>query len=148
MYKIFKSLLEQKTKELDPSILFQIATDDEYNEIDYSDDPYLKDLIANGKLFIPVNESENKEAIDEVCDNQNGFCHQAISDLYIHNKQDGDKLYTGYCLNQYNNEWFQHTFIINSKNGIVEPTSVLHNAYFGFELKNNKLEEFLRVWSD
>ncbi|EPR7483948.1 hypothetical protein ACU8KO_002573 [Vibrio alginolyticus] len=83
---------------------------------------------------------------DLVCDNPLGRCHQSVALLLINEPEDGDHLCTGYELNHYNHEWFQHSVVINGNNQIVEPDTALHRAYFVAELKGEVRDEFIQIW--
>lgn len=115
----------------------ELATDEHYEIIDVSDDPFLERIILDGKYFCP------EEGI--VCDNPNGFCHQSVANIMSNNRLDGDVLYTGFAKNLYNNEWFAHSFIVNN-NEIIESGKNLFTGYFGIPLVDNEFDNFIEQW--
>lgn len=116
-----------------------MATDENYEIIDISSDPYLERLIYEGEYFIAKGGS--------VCDYPLGTCHASVVKILLNEREEGDVLYTGLAQNGYNDEWFSHSFIIN-KGKIVEPGPVLFKAYFGIPLTGDDESEFINIWKD
>lgn len=114
-----------------------MATDEHAELVDVSDDPYLNALVESGILFEP------EKGI--VCDFPLGQCHQSVAMILLAPKE-GDRLFTGYALNTPNNEWFQHSFVVNDGQ-IVEPGPTLFAAYYGVELVGDDREKFVAYWS-
>lgn len=119
-------ILLKKLKEYDECS--ELATDEDYNTIDINDDPFLDDLIQNGKFFVGKGL---------LCDRPLGNCHKDVCDIYFNEKEDGDEIYTGYAQNSFNDEWFQHSFIVNN-GSIVESGPIMHKAYFGVKVVHIK----------
>lgn len=116
----------------------ELATDEFYNTIDIENDPYLDELIMNGQ-FISVEGAM-------ICDYPLGDCHSSVSKiLNSDEREEGDVLYTGYAMNHYNNEWFQHSFIVNNGK-IIESGNILFKSYFGIPLIGNQESEFIQKW--
>ena len=114
-----------------------LATDENYEIIDISDDPYLERIILEGEYFTP------KDTM--LCDKPLGTCNKSVCEILKEESEEDDILYTGLAKNSINDEWFVHSFIIN-KGIVVEPGPIAFSAYFGIPLVGNELEEFMTVW--
>jgi len=81
-----------------------------------------------------------------LCDYPLGDCHSSVAKiLNSDEREEGDVLYTGYAMNNYNNEWFQHSFIVNNGK-IIESGSVLFKSYFGIPLIGDQEKDFISQW--
>lgn len=135
MNNLMKKLLSKLKENYSDS---ELATDEEYNLIDISDDPYLEEIIMNGEFF------SSKNAM--VCDMEVGRCHQSVVEILKEDNKD-DILYTGFALHTMNDEWFTHSFIVN-KGSIVESGPIVFRSYLGVPLEGNDRLEFIKRWKD
>lgn len=117
----------------------ELATDEYYELIDVSNDPYIDQIIIEGEFF---------SLMDAVlCDKKLGECHKSVSEILLNEKEEGDVLYTGFAKNPMNNEWLTHSFIVNNGR-IVESGSVLFSGYLGVPLYGAEKDNFINYWID
>jgi hypothetical protein len=131
---IMKELLS-KIKEFDSE--GELATDEYYDLIDISNDPYINQIILEGKFF------SLRDAV--LCDKTIGQCHKSVSEIMLNESEEGDILYTGFAKNPMNNEWFTHSFIVNNGR-IVESGSILFAGYLGIPLYGIEKDNFIDYW--
>jgi hypothetical protein len=66
-------------------------------------------------------------------------CHRNVSDKYQKSAKHGFKIVSGYALND--GVWISHSWGFN-RNGIIETTKIIFDAYYGYELTPEESEEF------
>ncbi len=119
----------------------QMATDENGDKIDISDDYFLEKIMEEGSLKV-IEKSEGGFCLDLPY----GLCHQNClwymeSDHYIN-----EDLYTGFALNDAG-EWFVHTYLMEG-NTIIDPSKEIYNAYFGIKLSEEEIEKLKNIFPD
>lgn len=119
-----------------------LATDEHYQTIDVSKDPFLPRIIEQSKGFDMM---DGYMILKSSCLNQgHGRCHFICAEHLVKNPDSGHQLFTGFALSD-SMEWFTHTFLVH--NGcIIEPSDELHLYYVGIELTDNDKDVFLCEW--
>lgn len=107
-------------------ILFNISG---YKFVDSGYEPHLRNIITRGKIM------SNKVIYKKGIESQ---CHYNASQLFYKNPKTY-RICTGYILND--GLWRQHSWVINSKNQIIE-TTVKREKYFGYVMTKEESEDF------
>ncbi len=120
----------------------ELATDEHYQTIDVSRDPFLPRIMEQGQGFSTMTHDT---FVQSRCLNQgSGRCHTICAEYLIENPESGYQLFTGFALSE-SMEWFTHTFLVHN-GSIIEPSDELHLYYVGIELTDNDKDVFLCEW--
>ncbi len=136
------SALNIKDKEQELFLIqSQMATDENGDKIDISDDYFLDKIMEEGSLKV-IEKSEEGFCLDLPY----GLCHQNClwymeSEHYIN-----EDLYTGFALNEAG-EWFVHTYLMEGST-IIDPSKEIYNAYFGIKLSEEEVKELKKMFPD
>ncbi|MGN5048828.1 hypothetical protein ACTG16_23285 [Aeromonas sp. 23P] len=120
----------------------ELATDEHYQTIDVSKDPFLPRIMEQSQGFDMMDSYMILKS--SRLNKGHGRCHFICAEHLVKNPDLGHQLFTGFALS-YSMEWFTHTFLVH--NGcIIEPSDELHLYYVGIELTDNDKDVFLCEW--